>query len=172
MSAQGHLSGLPSVSGPKASALDSRVNEIIEAAVPDMPAKLTAKEKKVWQHVTAALLEYNLIHRTDGLMLTVICRTFVDWVEATEQLEQYKRNNNGSYITETANGYQSPHPLYYVARDQRKALLQWLPEAALTIPSFQKVKAAAGDGGQGTLFDDPVEQFKNRKAAMGMRVVK
>ena len=171
MSAPSHLAGMPSVNNAAASSCD-RINAIIESAVPDMPAKLSPKEKKVWHHVTAALLEYGLVHRTDGLALTVICRTFVDWVEATEQLDKYKAENGGNYITESANGYRTPHPLYYVARDHKKSLLQWLPEAALTIPSFQKIKGGSIDSPQGTLFDDPIEAFKNKKAGLGMRLVK
>lgn len=136
-----------------------------------MPTKLSAKEKKIWQHVTQALLEYGLIHRTDGLTLTIICRTYVDWVDATEELDRYKRDNNNSYITESSNGYRTPHPIYYVARDHKKSLLSWLPEAALTIPSFQKLKAGELGNGQGLLFEDPIEQFKSQKSAIGMRVV-
>lgn len=171
MSAQSHLTGLPGVNGAAAATFD-RINAIIESAVPDMPAKLSAKEKKVWHHVTGALLEYGLVHRTDGLALTIICRTFVDWVEATEQLDKYKAENGGNYITESSNGYRTPHPLYYVARDHKKSLLQWLPEAALTIPSFQKIKGGSLDSPQGNLFDDPIEAFKNQKAAMGIRRIK
>lgn len=172
MSAQSHLTGMPSVNNATASAFD-RINAIIESAVPDMLVKLTAKEKKVWQHVTLALLEYGLIHKTDGITLTVVCRTFCDWVEATEQLDEFKKGNGGNYITESANGYRTAHPLYYIAKDHKKALLQWLPELALTVPSFQKIKGASIDAPQqGNLFEDPIEAFKKTKAAMGVRLVK
>lgn len=171
MSAQSHLTGLPGVNSAAAANFD-RINAVIESVAPDMPAKLSAKEKKVWHHVVSALLEYGLVHRTDGLALTIICRTFVDWVEATEQLEKYKRDHDGNYITESANGYRTPHPLYYVARDHKKSLLQWLPEAALTIPSFQKIKGGSIDAPQGNLFDDPIQAFKDQKAGLGMRRVK
>ena len=50
-------------------------------------------------------------------------------------------DNGGSYITESANGYRTPHPLYYVARDHKKSLLTWLPEAALTIPVIPALAA-------------------------------
>lgn len=172
MSIQGHLSGLPSVSGASAGAFD-RLDAVIDSAVPDVLVKLTAKEKKIWRHVTEALLEYGLIHRTDGMLLTVICKTFVAWVDAEEELEKYKRDNGGSYITESANGYRAAHPLYYVSRDHKKDLLRWLPEACLTIPTFQRAKAiAAESGGQGSLFDDPVVAFKEQKAQLGIRRVK
>lgn len=147
------------------------LDESVVSVIPDMPIKLSAKEKKIWVYVAQALLEYGLIHRTDGLTLAIICRTFAEWVEATEELERYKRDNNNSYITESGNGYRAPHPLYYVARDHKKSLLTWLPEAALTIPSFQKAMAAAPVDNQPGLFDDPVETFKAQKAAIGMRLV-
>lgn len=143
----------------------------IISEIPDMPTKLSAKEKKIWHHVTLALHEYGLIHRTDGLTLTIICRTYIDWVDATEELDRYKRDNNNTYITESSNGYRTPHPLYYVARDHKKSLLAWLPEAALTIPSFQKIKGDQTEDKQGALFDDPIEKFKSQKSAIGMRLV-
>lgn len=164
MSMGGHLKPLPAVNGAAAGNAD-RIDALIESAIPDTLIKLPAKEKKIWRHVTEALLEYGLIHRTDGMLLHVICKTFVSWADAEEELEQYKRDNGGSYITESANGYRAAHPLYYVARDYKKDLLRWLPEACLTLPSFHKVKVAdLSAGSQGSLFDDPVANFKNQKA--------
>jgi P27 family predicted phage terminase small subunit len=170
MGAQSHLTALPGVDNAAASSAGALGATII-SEIPDIPTKLSAKEKKIWTHVTEALLEYGLIHRTDGLTLTVICRTYVDWVDATEELDRYKRDNNNSYITESSNGYRTPHPLYYVARDHKKSLLTWLPEAALTIPSFQKIKGGQLEDKQASLFDDPIANFKSQKAAIGMRIV-
>lgn len=170
MSAAGRLVGLPSVDDAAAGSGQGIASSIV-SEIPDMPTKLSTKEKKIWEHVTLALLEYNLIHRTDGLTLSIICRTYVDWVEATNELDEYKRDNGGSYITESANGYRAPHPLYYVVRDHKKSLLDWLPEAALTIPSFHKLKGNQVETPQGDLFDDPIEAHKARKAAIGLRQV-
>lgn len=149
-----------------------RLAASIVSEIPDLPTKLTPAEKKIWQHVTEALLEYGLIHRTDGLMLSIICRTYVDWIEATQELERYKATNGGSYITESANGYRSAHPLYFVMKDHKKSLLDWLPEAALTMPSFQKIKGAESAPVQGELFFDPIAEHKQKKAEIGMRLVK
>ena len=168
MSTDSHLTALPSVDDAAAVGI---MDESIVSEIPDPPTKLNAQEKKIWAHVTQALLEYGLIHRTDGLALAIICRTFVDWVEANEELDKFKRDNGGSYISESRNGYRTPHPLYYVIRDHKKSLLQWLPEAALTIPSFQKIKGGDLESPQATLFDDPIEKFRSQKAAIGMRVV-
>lgn len=143
----------------------------ITSEIPEAPAKLTAKEKKVWKHITSALFEVGLIHRTDALMLTVICRTFVCWVDAEEQLAKLMGECDGSYIVKTPNGYEQPHQLYYVARNYKRELLQWLPEAALTIPSFNKVAGERAAPSQGSLFDDPVEKHRQRRAEIGMRVV-
>jgi P27 family predicted phage terminase small subunit len=144
----------------------------IISEIPEMPTKLSAKEKKIWEHVTLALLEYGLIHRTDGLTISIICRTYVDWVDATNELDNFKKDNGGTYITESANGYRTPHPLYYIVRDHKKSLLDWLPEAALTIPSFHKLKGEQVETPQGDLFNDPIQLHKARKAAIGMRQVK
>lgn len=167
MSTASHLSALPSVDEGRVASTDLG----ILSEIPDMPTKLTTKEKKIWAHVALALKEYNLIHRTDGLTLTVICKTFCSWVDTEAELEKYKADNAGSFITESKNGYRAPHPLYYIARDYKKSLLDWLPEAALTIPSFQKIKGNDVGDGQGTLFDDPIEKFRSQKSAIGMRVV-
>ena len=167
MSATSHLSALPSVDDGAATSIDLG----ILSEIPDMPAKLTNKEKKIWAHVSLALKEYNLIHRTDGLTLTVICKTFCSWIDTEAELEKYKADHNGSFISESKNGYRTPHPAYYIARDYKKALLDWLPEAALTIPSFQKIKGDKIGDPQGNLFDDPIEKFRSQKSAIGMRVV-
>jgi P27 family predicted phage terminase small subunit len=171
MSAANQFAGVPSVNSAAADSGKGIAASII-SEIPDMPTKMSAKEKKIWEHVTLALLEYGLIHRTDGLTLSIICRTYVDWVESTDELSRYKAANNGSYITESANGYRQPHPLYYVVRDHKKSLLDWLPEAALTIPSFHKIKGDQVESPQGDLFADPVEAHKQRKVAAGMRLVK
>lgn len=142
----------------------------IPSEIPDAPAKLTAKEKKIWEHVTGALFEYGLIHRTDGLALTVICKTFQRWVETEDQLTDFAKNSaDGSYIITSPNGYQQPHQLYYMARNLKKELLQWLPEAALTIPSFHKIMGERLAPEQGTLFEDPVEAHKKRGNLVRMR---
>ena len=143
----------------------------IPSEIPDAPAKLTAKEKTVWNHVTQALHEYGLVHRTDALMLTVICRTFVRWVDAEEQLTKYANANGGTYIVKTPNGYEQPHQLFYAARTLKRELLQWLPEACLTIPTFQKAVGERAAPNQGSLFEDPVEAHRQRRATMGLRSV-
>lgn len=168
MSTQGRLAALPSVDEGRVAS----VGGDILSEIPDVPTKLSPKERKIWEHIALALKEYNLIHRTDGLTLTVICRTFCSWVEAEDELATFKKEHNGSYITESANGYRAPHPMYYVARNLKKELLDWLPEAALTIPSFHKIKGDKIDQNQGQLFDDPVEKFRSQKAAIGMRLAK
>lgn len=149
---------------------DEPVVEVIASEIPDAPVKLSAKERKVWEHVTSALKEYGLIHRTDGMLMTIICKTFVDWV-AQEEFLQALVKEKGSYYVSTPNGYQQPHQAYYVARDKKRELLKWLPEAALTIPSFHKLKVDQGTP-QGDLFGaDPIEQFRQRKREMGLRAI-
>lgn len=150
--------------------VDQPAPEVIASEVPDALAKLSAREKKVWEHVTKALQDYGLIHRTDGMLMTIICKTFVDWV-AQEEFLQKLTKDTGSYYVKTPNGYEQPHQAYYVARDKKRELLKWLPEAALTIPSFHKIKADQ-ETPQGDLFGtDPIEQFRQRKREMGLRAI-
>lgn len=164
-----HLQALPTVDPGGVG--DVAPDAGIPSEIPDVVAKLTAKEKRLWEHVTQALFEYGLIHRTDAMMLTVICRTFCRWVDAEEQLNVYARENGGSYIVATPNGYEQPHQLFYLARNLKRELLQWLPEAALTVPSFQKAVGERAAPQQGSLFDDPVEAHRKRKQAMALREI-
>lgn len=164
-----HLQLVPGVIGRVGDGASVRGD--IPSEIPTPPAKLSAREKKVWGHVTTALHEVGLIHRTDALALTVIVRTFVRWLDAEEQLNAFIDGNDGSYIVTTPNGYQQPHQLFHLAGRLRGDLLKWLPEAALTIPSFAKAVESRSQPQQGTLFDDPVEAHRARRAAMGVRGV-
>jgi|TARA_A100001391_G_scaffold205410_1_gene205959 P27 family predicted phage terminase small subunit len=164
-----HLRSLPTVSETEGKSAST--HPVIPSEIPTPPGKLSKREKLVWKHITQALFEYGLIHRTDAIMLLVICRTFVRWVEAEEQLEDIIEQNGGTYIVSTPNGYEQPHQLFYLSRTLKKELLQWLPEAALTIPSFAKAIESRQAPTQGTLFEDPVEAHRRRKTALGMRSV-
>ena len=143
--------------------------DMAKAAIPKPPSKMTTKEKKIWNYVTNALYENGLCHTTDGLALMVVVRTFIEWIEATEALQEFARNNKknpGTYITRTPNGYEQPHQLYYVTRDKKKELLQWLPECALTIPSFVKTKRMAEkDSRQIDLFADSIIEYRSERPA-------
>ena len=74
-----HLQLVPGVSGRVGDG--ASMTGDIPSEIPTPPAKLSAREK-VWGHVTTALHEVGLIHRTDALALTVIVRTFVRWLDA------------------------------------------------------------------------------------------
>ena len=135
-----------------------------DAQIPDSIKRLTPREKKVWQHVTQALKEQGLIHRTDAMLLNVIVTTFCRWVDTEEQLEQYIKEHDGSYLCVTPNGYEQPHQLFYAARHLKRDLLQWLPEACLTIPSFRKAKNLMAQPSQQGLFDsDHLTNFVGSK---------
>ncbi len=136
--------------------------------IPEPPTKLSAKEKSVWIYVTQALLNYGLIHKTDGMLLTVIVKTFVSWVKAEEKIIEIEKETGSIYV-KTPNGFEQPHQAVYEARKLKRELLQWLPEAALTIPSFNKVVTSLGAPEQGSLFVDPVEQFRERKRRLNLR---
>ena len=142
---------------------------IVASEIPDMPTKLGSQEKKIWHHVTKALKQYDLIHLTDGLMLSIISKTYVKWVNAETELEAYAAANGGSYMVETPNGYVQPHQLFHVAGRLNKQLMEWLPEAALTIPSFNKMIHDRAMPEQGKLnFSDPVERHRDNKTKIGL----
>jgi phage terminase small subunit len=163
----GHLKSLPNVDDGLAAAIPNFGGNVA-SEIPDPPAKLSVKEKAIWLHITTALHEVGLIHLTDGLMLKVICTTFVRWVEAEESLSKFQKGNGGHYIIRTPNGYEQPHQLYYMSRNLKRELLQWLPEAAMTIPSFHKIMGERAIPDQGNLFDDPIATHKKLKAKIGL----
>lgn len=157
------LNDLPSVNTDAKNSAPQVVSEI-----PKPPSALAADEKRIWKYITEALFEYGLIHKTDGITLTVICKTFCTWVRVEKQLEDVVATSvDGTYFVTTPNGYSQPHQAYYMARNLKKELLQWLPEAALTIPSFQKFMGEVGAPSQGGLFDDPVTRHRDNKTKIG-----
>lgn len=137
----------------------------IAAEPPKALAKLSPRERKVWRYLVQALADYGLVHRTDAPLLMIVVRVFVQWLDAEEKLAQLAADTGG-FMVKTPNGYEQPHQLYYVAKDLKRQLLQWLPEAALTIPSFAKLTNDDELPKTGELFDDPVTAFRNRKRAI------
>lgn len=130
-----------------------------DSEIPKPQKKLTDAERHVWNYICKALKEHGLIHRTDVMALHVIVTTFVRWMDA-EQFVERMQEETGTYVVTTRNGYEQPHQMFFVARNLKRDLLQWLPEACLTIPSFQKVKKMQqADNNQGDLFGNELGAF-------------
>jgi hypothetical protein len=55
-----------------------------------------------------------------------------------------------------------------MASRYKKELLQWLPEAALTIPSFSKIIQESTVPVQAKLFTDPIETHRQQKTKIGL----
>jgi phage terminase small subunit len=137
----------------------------IKAERPRVLAKLSPLERRIFNHLARELERYGLAHRTDAMLLIVIARVFCQWVDAEERLQQHIVAT-GTMMAKTPNGYEQPHQLYYVAKDLKKQLLAWLPEAALTIPSFAKLTGDDQVPATPDMFEDPVVDFRNRKRAL------
>ncbi|SMG09622.1 P27 family phage terminase small subunit [Paraburkholderia susongensis] len=118
--------------------------------------QLTSRERAVWDYIVARLTEEGLAHRTAGLAITVIARTYIAWVDAGIELEKVKEKHNGSYFIRTPKGYEQPHQAYYTQRNLKQELLRWLPECCLTLPSRAAVMVKKPDDQQDDLFDDLV----------------
>jgi hypothetical protein len=112
------------------------------------PGGMSKAEIEIWDYICAQLREAGIEHTTFGLAAVVVCKLYVDWLRATDELDFIKEENGGSYMVKTPNGYEQPHQAFYVARDLRKELLLYLPECCLTIPSFATVRSKLGGGGQ------------------------
>lgn len=144
-----------------AAAAEQRVDEVA-SEVPAPLKELSLAEQRVWDYVAGALKDYELIHRTDAMLMHLIVSTFVQWVDAEAALERHVAENKGSFMAKTPNGYEQPHQSYYMARNLKTELLRMLPEACLTIPSFAKVRHAMRAPQQPDMFD-PLVAFVSGK---------
>ena len=167
---------IPALDGASRPALHAVSSTLAPAVVTvddtvEIPKPLDAlgpEERKVWKYLTEALRDAGLIHRTDAVLLMVITRTYRNWINLEAELERYRDTNGGETTKYTDKGYPIVHPLFYAAAEERKALLQWLPEALLTIASYQKVKRNLVDPNQPSLFGaDPLGAFVGAKPRVG-----
>lgn len=112
------------------------------------PGDMTEEEIAVWDYICKQLREAGIEHVTFGLAAVMVCKTYVQWMHAAEDLERVKEAAGGSHLVKLRNGYEQPHQAYYVVRELRKELLTYLPECCLTIPSFANVRSKLGGSGQ------------------------
>lgn len=131
-----------------------------EVVSPDPPplANLTTSERRVYDYICRSLREAGVDHVTSGIAIKVICRTYIDWLEALKLCDE-----EGRYGTARKSGstYELPHS--YTEKQCRASLLKWLPEVCLTVPSLTGVKVKLGDKGQqDDLFADLVNHAQNR----------
>jgi len=128
------------------------------AESPDRPpGALSTQERRVWDYICEQLRAAGIEHRTFGLAAVVVCKTYIGWMKLQSELDQFAARNGGSVMITTPNGHSQPHQLFYMARDAKRELLQWLPECCLTIPALVTARSKLGDAGlQDDLFGDLV----------------
>lgn len=131
----------------------------IRSPEPPPEANLSPRERKVWDYICQVLREEGVPHRTGGIAITIICKTFIQYVQTELELQNFIASNRGSILQRSSKSdYSQPHPLYYAARDIKAELLKWLPEACLSLPSAVMAKAKIGEQGvQDDLFSDLLE---------------
>lgn len=134
------------------------------ADLPTPVVKLSAREKKVWNHLVKALQAYGMVHRTDAMALTVIAQTFCELEDITAELEEFKASNGGNVTITSKNGWLQPHALFYAIRDKKKELLTWLQEASLTISTFERITAKRVSTKQRKeTSSDPLDDFMSTR---------
>ncbi|WP_416046687.1 P27 family phage terminase small subunit [Cupriavidus basilensis] len=143
----------------------------IRSPAPPPGAQLSPRERKVWDYICAVLREEGLPHRTGGIAITIICKTFVQYIQTEWELQNYIASNGGSILAKSQKSdYSQPHPLYYAARDIKQELLKWLPEACLSLPSAVMAKAKIGEEGkQDDLFGDLLDHARAERSAANGR---
>lgn len=138
-----------------------------ETISPDRPpSDLNDQELLAWDYICQQLRLAGIDHSTFGLAAVVVSKTYIGWLQAEKELLEVKTKNRGSYMTTTPNGHHQPHQIFYIARDLKRELLQWLPECALTIPSLATIRSKTGDQSlQDDLFGDLVNHANARPHA-------
>lgn len=141
-------------------------NESIKSPSTPPGAQLTPRERKVWDYICESLRESGLQHYTCGLTISIICRTYVRWIDAELKLSEVEERLGGTYLVETPNGHEQPHQIFYVAKNLKAELLKWLPESCLTLPSLVTAKAKIPETrNQDDLFDSAVGHARNHPSA-------
>ncbi|RLK45957.1 P27 family phage terminase small subunit [Cupriavidus plantarum] len=144
-------------------------NRKVDLRSPEPPPEshLSPRERKVWDYICAVLADEGLPHRTAGIAITIICKTFIQYIQAERELQEYIASNKGSILqVSKKSDYSQPHPLYYAARDIKQELLKWLPEACLSLPSAVMAKAKMGEEGQqDDLFGDLLAHAQRERSA-------
>ena len=139
----------------------------VRSPPPPPGTKLSPTERKVWDYICQALREEGLPHLTAGIAIAVVCKTFIRWVRAEAELQNFEAGNNNSFMVVTPNGHSQPHQLYFVTRTLKGELLKWLPESCLTLPSSVMARAKLGDEGmQDDLFGDLLEHARAERTAV------
>ena len=106
---------------------------------PSPPREMTKEEKKVWNAIIKVLSDKGLLSKTDFLMIDVICHTYVEWVNYSQELERFKAENNGSCVQTSPNGYQQPHQLVYLVEKRADMLVKYLGELGMTMNAIAKI---------------------------------
>lgn len=136
------IPGAFSAAAPKASG-----EQQVQSPPPPPLANLTTTERRVWEYICEQLREAGVEHRTAGITIKIVCRTYIDWIAAVKECEE-----QGRYIeSKNGNPYEAPHS--YTEKQLKRDLLKWLPQACLTIPSLAKTQGEKG-GDQGDLFGE------------------
>ncbi|WP_051711526.1 terminase TerL endonuclease subunit [Andreprevotia chitinilytica] len=76
----------------------------IQSPKPPPLANLSTQERRVWDYICEALRQAGIEHVTAGLTIKIICRTYIDWLEAVALCD------NGRYeLSKNGNPYELPH---------------------------------------------------------------
>lgn len=129
---------------------------------PDPPPllQLSERERQVYDYICDRLREAGIEHITAGLPITVIVRTYSDWLKALEQCDRDGRTQKAQ------SGWHSPTPWAEDEKRLKMELGQWLPKACLTIPSLTRVRKDTGESNQqDDLFGDLVKHAAGQSSA-------
>lgn len=132
--------------------------------------KLDSREKKIWRDVVEAMRANGRVTEADSILVHVVVRSYTTWLDMEAAFAAHLKEEKTPMVV-TPNGYKQVSQLFYAARDAKKALLEWLPEALLTPRAYQK-SLGEGEGGQGNLFpDDPIEAHRRNRPTFPIAAV-
>lgn len=120
---------------------------------PDVPPviSLSDAEQQLYDYICRVLRGNGIEHLTAGIAISVIVRTYAQWLEALYLCETKTRTQTSS------TGWVTELPWAKDEARLKMELGQWLPKACLTIPSLARVRKDLGSAGsQDDLFADLV----------------
>lgn len=148
MESKTNFAAVPPVVG--GASVASTASEIISPRPPPL-IELSAEELYLYGYICDMLREAGIEHLTAGMPISIIVRTYADWIAAHAECKEKGRNQTSK------TGWSTPAPWADDERRLKMELGQWLPKACLTIPSLARVRKDTGEkGGQDDLFQDLV----------------
>lgn len=125
---------------------------VVEAAIPDPPAELSAAARLEWDRISVELFNAGLMTAIDLAGLAAYCSVYARWLEAEGNIQ------TDGMIIPSPNGYPIVNPYLSIANKALQQLRGYLSEFGLSPSSRSRIKAKPGGDAGG---DEPADEWSN-----------